>query len=59
MGQPGAGGNPAERDKMWSGLAAHICHFFRLTARKLVFRDKKCHILTFHDKTVLNNVNAY
>ena len=33
--------------------------FFRLTTRNPVFRDKKCHILTFRDKTVLNNVNAY
>ena len=40
----------SERDKMWSRLAAHICHFFRLTARNPVFRDKKCRILMFCDK---------
>ena len=40
----------SERDKMWSRLAAHICHFFRLTARNPVFRDKKCCISTFRDK---------
>ena len=30
----------SERDKMWSRLAAHICHFFGLTARNPVFHNQ-------------------
>ena len=41
-------------------LVAHSAHSAETSfPRILTFRDKKCHILTFHDKTVFNTVNAY
>ena len=48
----------AERHKIWNRLAGKILHFLAHSANP-VFRDKKCRILAFHDKTVLNTVNAY
>ena len=47
-----------ERDKMWSRLAEQICLFFGSQRGIQFFRDKKCHILVFRDKTLLNSVNA-
>ena len=41
-----------------SRLAAQICHFLAHSAESLFFCDKKCRILAFRDKTVLNSVNA-
>ena len=40
----------AEQHKMRSQLAAQFMPFFWLIARILTFRNKKYHILTFHDK---------
>ena len=37
--------------KMWSLLAAQICHFL-LTARNPDFCDKKCRILPFRDEAL-------
>ena len=44
--------------KMWSLLAAQICHFL-LTARNPYFRDKKCRILPFRDKRLTRPLLAY